>query len=93
MRKTLITLASLALMTATLGVHPHVASDDQEKEKQASVWMKQKLGASQNILGGLTKADFNAVRVECRIHVVCRLSGKMGPGGHTGIPKIMYERF
>jgi len=63
MRKSLITLATLALMTATLGLHPTRGGDDQEKEKQSSVWMKEKLGASQNILGGLTKADFDAIRL------------------------------
>jgi hypothetical protein len=63
MRKSLITLATLALMTATLGVHPTRGGDDQEKAKEASVWMKEKLGASQNILGGLTKADFDAIRL------------------------------
>ncbi len=63
MWKTLITVATLALMTATLGMHPTRGGDNQEPEKQGSVWMKQKLGASQNILGGLTKADFDAIRM------------------------------
>jgi len=63
MRKSLITLATLALMTATLAVHPTRGGDDQGKEKQASIWMKQKLVASQNILGGLTKGDFDAIRL------------------------------
>jgi hypothetical protein len=63
MRKSLIALATLTMMTAMLGVHPTRGGDDQAKEKQASLWMKQKLGASQNILGGLTKADFDAIRL------------------------------
>jgi hypothetical protein len=63
MRKPLITLAMLSLLPATFGVHPSRGGDDPAKEKQASVWMKQKLVASQYILGGLTKADFDAIRL------------------------------
>jgi hypothetical protein len=63
MRKSLITLGTLALLSLTLSVYPTRGGDDQPKEKEASVWMKQKLVASQNILGGLTKADFDAIRL------------------------------
>jgi hypothetical protein len=62
MRKSLITLATLALLASTLCVHPTRGYDDQPREKPASVWMREKLGASQNILGGLTKADFDVIR-------------------------------
>jgi len=58
-----MTLAMVMLMTATLGLHPSRGGDDPTKEKQASIWMKQKLVASQNILGGLTKADFEAIKL------------------------------
>lgn len=63
MRKSLKILATIMLMTATLAVHPTRGGDDQPKEKESSLWMKQKLAATQNILGGLTKADFDAVRL------------------------------
>jgi hypothetical protein len=63
MRKLLITLATLSLLTAVLGAFPARGGDNQEQEKQSSLWMKQKLVASQNILGGLTKADFEAIRL------------------------------
>jgi len=61
MRKSLTTLATLTLMTATLALHPARGGDEQAKEKEPSIWMKQKLVASQNILAGLTKADFGAI--------------------------------
>lgn len=63
MPKPLTTLATLILMTATLAVHSTRGGNQDEKDKQSSIWMKQKLVASQNILGGLTKADFDAVRL------------------------------
>ncbi len=63
MRRFLTTLATLILMAATLAVHPTRGGDDPEKDKQSSLWMKQKLVASQNILGGLTKADYDSVRL------------------------------
>ena len=87
MRKPLITLATLVLLTAMLPVHPTRAGDDQANEKPSSVWMKQKLGASQNILGGLTKCRLRRDPFECGVDVVCRLSGKVGAGRHTGIPE------
>jgi hypothetical protein len=61
MRKSLTTLATLTLMMAMLAVHPARGRDEQAKEPEASIWMKQELVASQYILGGLTKADFGAI--------------------------------
>ncbi|MGP0065942.1 MAG: hypothetical protein ACLQGP_20375 [Isosphaeraceae bacterium] len=61
MRKSLTTLATLTLMTATLAFHSARGGGEQAKEKEPSVWMRQKLAASQNILAGLTKADFDAI--------------------------------
>jgi cytochrome c556 len=61
MTKLLTTLATLILIAAPFAVQPTHGDDDQEHEKQASVWMKQKLSASQNILAGLTKGDFEAI--------------------------------
>jgi cytochrome c556 len=40
-------------------------SSDQEKEK-ASVWMKKKLEFSQNVLAGLTEADFEKIGANAR---------------------------
>ena len=54
-------LATLMLVTSTFAIHPARRLNAQEKEKQASLWMKQKLSASQNILAGLTTADFGAI--------------------------------
>jgi len=61
MKKSLSRLAALILLTAALPAHPTRGGDEPTKEKAASLWMKQKLVASQNILGGLTKADFGAI--------------------------------
>ena len=56
-------LAALALILTPLVVQSTRGGDDQDKgqEKASSVWMKLKLSASQNILAGLTKADFEVI--------------------------------
>ncbi len=69
MKKSLATLAALILITAPLAVQPTRGDDQQDKEKEkekekekpASVWMKMKLSATQNILAGLTKGDFETI--------------------------------
>jgi hypothetical protein len=61
MKKSLATLAALILITAPLAVQPTRGDDQQDKEKAASIWMKMKLSATQNILAGLTKGDFEAI--------------------------------
>ena len=61
MSRSPIMLATLILVTSTFTIHPARRLNAQEKEKQASLWMKQKLSASQNILAGLTTADFGAI--------------------------------
>lgn len=61
--RTFATLALLVVIAATLSIRHTRGADDQpdEKEKAASVWMKQKLVASQSILAGLTEADFGKI--------------------------------
>jgi hypothetical protein len=61
MTRSLTILATLGLLLAVSGLLPSRAGDDQAKEKASSIWMKEKLGASQNILAGLTKADYDAI--------------------------------
>lgn len=65
MRKLLAALAALLLITAPLLVQPSRGGaeqdKDKDKEKPASIWMKEKLSATQNILAGLTKEDFEAI--------------------------------
>jgi hypothetical protein len=61
-------LAPLAVIVVSLAAVSTRGDEKQEKEKgpgdpakSASIWMKQKLAASQNILAGLTRADFDAI--------------------------------
>jgi hypothetical protein len=70
MKKLMTTLAVLALITALLGIHPTRGGDDPPKDKAASVWMKQKLVASQNILAGLTTADYVAIEKNAQSMIV-----------------------
>jgi len=62
MRKLLIALAALALMNSTLAIDLARGDDEKAKQQEPSVFMKQKLSASQNILAGLTKADYDAIK-------------------------------
>ena len=56
MKKSLVVLAPMAIAVALLSVR-----GEDQTDRQASVWMKQKLEATKNILGGLTKGDFEAI--------------------------------
>ena len=61
MKTSFTNLASLVLIAALCGVHPTRGGGEQPKENAGSLWMKQKLVASQNLLAGLTKADYETI--------------------------------
>ena len=61
MKRSLTILATLVLITAMCGVNHTRGGDEQPKENSGSLWMKQKLVASQNLLAGLTMADYPAI--------------------------------
>jgi cytochrome c556 len=56
-------LAALTMLVVTLAAFPASGDEPAKKsgEDQGSIWMKQKLSASQFILAGLTKGDFDAI--------------------------------
>jgi cytochrome c556 len=63
MKSYLIVLTAGALLVGAIAVCP--SSGQQQKpteQEKSSVWMKQKLVFSQNILAGLTESDFDKVR-------------------------------
>ena len=86
MSRSPIMLATLILVTSTFTIHLARRLNAQEKEKQASLWMKQKLSASQNILAGLTTADFDAIEKNAQSMLAVGLSRKVGGGGYPRIP-------
>jgi hypothetical protein len=61
MSRFLTTLATLTLISSGLAAHLARGDDNKSQAPEASIWMKQKLGASQNVLAGLTKGDFEAI--------------------------------
>jgi len=91
MRKSLTTLATLTLMTATLALHPARGGDEQAKEKEPSIWMKQKLVASQNILAGLTKADFGAIEKNAQSMLVVGYLEKWVRADTPGYQNLMKD--
>jgi len=54
-------LPVVALTSLTLATYLARGDDDKAQTKEPSVWMKQKLVASQNILAGLTRGDYEAI--------------------------------
>jgi hypothetical protein len=70
MRKLLTALTALALMSLTPAIHLARGDDEKAKPQEPSVFMKQKLSASQNILAGLTKADFDAIKINAESMLV-----------------------
>ena len=56
MRTILIILSAIVVSSAAIAVR----GEDKQEDK-SSIWMKQKLAASQNILAGLTKGDFDMI--------------------------------
>jgi hypothetical protein len=61
MKRSLTIVATLVLITAMCEVNRTRGGDEQPKDNAGSLWMKQKLVASQNLLAGLTKADYPAI--------------------------------
>jgi hypothetical protein len=61
MNRLLTILAVTAVISAPLAVHATRGDDEKAQPKGPSLWMKQKLGASQSILAGLTKGDYDAI--------------------------------
>ncbi len=56
MRTILIILSAIVVSSAAIAVR----GEDKQEDK-SSIWMKQKLAASQNIFAGLTKGDFDMI--------------------------------
>ena len=63
---------------------------DQNQEK-ASAWMKQKLELSQNILAGLTKADFEAIELNAQRMNLVNYLEKWVAGGNANYKDYMRQ--
>ena len=90
MSRFLLTLAMLGLMSTKLAPH-HARGDDDEKAKASSIWMKQKLSASQNILAGLTKEDYEAIEKNAQSMVVVGSLEKWVRSDIPGYQKMMRD--
>ena len=77
MSRFLPSLAMLGLISTTVATYL-ARGDDDEKAKASSIWMKEKLSASQNILAGLTKEDYRGHREKCPIDGLRGLSWRNG---------------
>ena len=61
------------------------------KAKASSIWMKQKLSASQNILAGLTKEDYEAIEKNAQSMVVVGYLEKWVRSDIPGYQKMMRD--
>ena len=87
MSRFLMSLAMLALISTTLAPHLARGDDDDDKAKSSSIWMKQKLVASQNILAGLTKEDYEAIEKNAQSMLVVGYLEKWVRADTPGIPE------
>jgi cytochrome c556 len=63
MKSYLIVLTAVVFSVGALSICPSSGQEQKPSEQEkSSVWMKKKLEFSQNILAGLTEADFDKVR-------------------------------
>lgn len=63
MRYRLITLLAMAIVAGSLFVCLLSAQEKPGDREPPSIWMKKKLEHTQNILAGLTEADFDKIRI------------------------------
>jgi len=91
MRNLLTFLAALALMSSTLAIDLARGDDEKSKQQEPSVFMKQKLSASQNILAGLTKADFDAIKKNAESMLVVGYLEKWVRADTPGYQKMMND--
>jgi len=81
----------MALINATLATHLARGDDDKPQAKEPSVWMKQKLTASQNILAGLTKGDYEAIEKNAQSMLAVGYLEKWVRADTPGYQKLMKD--
>jgi hypothetical protein len=93
MRKLLRTLAILSLLAIPFSAHRArgVEGKSQDSQKEPSVWMKQKLVASQNILAGLTKGNYEAIEKNAQSMLAVAYLEKWIRSGTPGYQKLMKD--
>ena len=88
-------LRTVAVMTliasTTVSVYLARGDDGKKEPQQASIWMKQKLVASQNILGGLTKEDYEVIEKNAQSMLVVGYLEKWIRADTPGYQKLMKD--
>jgi hypothetical protein len=84
-------LALLSVLAAMLTTPLARGGDDKAKLKDASVWMRQKLTASQNILAGLTTGDFSEIEKNAQAMLVVGYLEKWVRADAPGYQKMMKD--
>ena len=93
MRNRLTVLALASLLRCHWPRIPHMGQQEKTDagQKEPSVWMKQKLVASQNILAGLTKGDYEAIEKNAQSMLAVGYLEKWVRSGTPGYQKLMKD--
>ena len=91
MGRLLTAIAMMALISTTRVTCVARGDDAKAQAAQASIWMKQKLVASQNILAGLTKGDYEAVEKNAQSMLVVGYLEKWVRADIPGYRKMMTD--
>ncbi len=91
MSRLLAALFTMALIPAMVATHFARGDDDKPKAPEPSVWMKQKLTASQNILAGLTKGDYEAIEKNAQSMLAVVYLEKWVRADTPGYQKLMRD--
>jgi hypothetical protein len=85
------TVAMMAFFSTTLATYLARGDDGKAQAPEPSIWMKQKLGASQNILAGLTKGDYEAIEKNAQSMLVVGYLEKWIRADIPGYRKMMND--
>ena len=91
--KPLLRLVAAAVVGLLVAATSPTNADDKpdQNQEKASAWMKQKLELSQNILAGLTKADFEAIELNAQRMNLVNYLEKWVAGGNANYKDYMRQ--
>jgi hypothetical protein len=84
-------VAMMAFISTTQATFLARGDDGKAQAPEPSIWMKQKLAASQNILAGLTKGDYEAVEKNAQSMLVVGYLEKWVRAETPGYRKMMKD--
>jgi hypothetical protein len=90
-RLCLLALLSTLVLPPTLSSLRAQQEKTDDRPRESSIWMKQKLVASQNILAGLTKGDYDSIEKNAQSMLAVSYLEKWVRAGTPGYRKLMQD--